>query len=214
MCKRDSLLLSYARHSRAPCAGSPTSSQRVILPLRRKLPGRHCPSRERNLASARTERRLLHTSIDGGSDAMLTSIASRTGACVPGTAVTGSDLAGTAAGGNLRRRRMKPDQFIIASLMLPACLPRRRGRPHGYRQRGAPGVTYRNHGRVSEFGSEMGAAGLRQAPSGPVCGTDRRWLTWENVPEQRVGQPPDSVRIEGVRGSNPLSSTQTSRSEP
>ncbi|SRR5258706_8578272 len=110
-------------------------------------------------------------------------ISSHTGACVPGTAMTESELAGTAARGNLRRRRMKPHQFIIASLMLPASLPRRRGWPYGYRKRGAPGVTYRNHGRVSEFGSEMGATGLRQAPSGAVCVTDRRWLTWENVPE-------------------------------
>jgi len=51
-------------------------------------------------------------------------------------------------------------------------------------------------GRVSDFGSGMGAAGLRQVPSGAACGTGPRWLTSENVPEQQAKDPPYSVRIE------------------
>jgi hypothetical protein len=51
-----------------------------------------------------------------------------------------------------------------------------------------------------DSGAKWKRQALRQPPSGAVCVTDRRWLTWENVPEQRVGRPPYSVRIEGVRG--------------
>ena len=59
----------------------------------------------------------------------------------------------------------------------------------------------------------MGADVLCQPPSDAALWTVQRWLTWENVPEQQACSTPYSVRIEGVRGSNPLSSTQNRRSE-
>jgi hypothetical protein len=69
--------------------------------------------------------------------------------------------------------------------------------------------------RLSHLGSGMGAEGFCQPRSGAVTGTDRRWLTWENVPEQQAANLACSVRIEGVRGSNPLSSTWSeARREP
>ncbi len=135
-------------------------------------------------------------------------ITSRMGTCLSGTVMTESDLAVTAARGNLGRRRMKPDPVHHRNADAARLSSARRGWGRACRQRRAPGITYPSHGRVSDFGSGAGAEGLRQAPSRAVCVTDRRWLTWENVPDQHVGQPPDSVRIEGVRGSNPLSSTQ------
>jgi hypothetical protein len=64
------------------------------------------------------------------------------------------------------------------------------------------------HPAVSEFGSKMGAARLGQAASDTVIVTVRRSLTWANTVTRPVRPTAHSVRIEGVRGSNPLSSTQ------
>jgi hypothetical protein len=59
----------------------------------------------------------------------------------------------------------------------------------------------------------MGAAGLCQVPSGAVCGTFRRWLTWENWAEQQSGRAPYSVRIEGSGVQIPSALRKNRRSE-
>jgi hypothetical protein len=66
--------------------------------------------------------------------------------------------------------------------------------------------------RLSDFGSRMGAARLGQATSDAVSVTLRRSLTCADTVTWPVWPVEHCVRIEGVRGSNPLSSTQTRRS--
>jgi hypothetical protein len=61
---------------------------------------------------------------------------------------------------------------------------------------------------MSDFGSEMGAANLAQVRSSEVTMPPSRWLTCLDVGQQALCPPVCSVRIEGVRGSNPLSSTE------
>ena len=63
---------------------------------------------------------------------------------------------------------------------------------------------------VSDSGSRMGAAGRCQTRAEAV--TVHSWmpLTCGNVAYQRLCRGVRSVRIEGVRGSNPLSSTEWS----
>ena len=53
-----------------------------------------------------------------------------------------------------------------------------------------------------------------QAASDAVIVTIRTPLTWANAVTWPVWTMERLVRIEGVRGSNPLSSTQTRRSAP
>ena len=54
----------------------------------------------------------------------------------------------------------------------------------------------------------MGAAGRRELRSEAVTVPGRTSLTCENVVQRRLCRVVRSVRIEGVRGSNPLSSTE------
>ena len=56
----------------------------------------------------------------------------------------------------------------------------------------------------------MGVAIPRQTIRDVVILTAHRSLIWVNVPNRCVRRAMYSVRIEGVRGSNPLSSTQRS----
>ena len=70
-----------------------------------------------------------------------------------------------------------------------------------------PSPTAMTLGVVSDSGSGMGAAGDCQLRSEAVTVPDWKPLTCGNVAQQRVCQVGRSVRIEGVRGSNPLSST-------
>jgi hypothetical protein len=67
---------------------------------------------------------------------------------------------------------------------------------------------------VSDFGSEMGAADRVQVRSGAVIVSLGRPLNCTDVSQQAGCPLMRAVRIEGVRGSNPLSSTQHRRSEP
>jgi hypothetical protein len=53
---------------------------------------------------------------------------------------------------------------------------------------------------------------LGQTASNEVIVSLRRPLTWADTATWPFGLTAHSVRIEGVRGSNPLSSTQTRRS--
>jgi hypothetical protein len=64
--------------------------------------------------------------------------------------------------------------------------------------------------RLSDFGSGMGVARLGQAASDAVIVTVRRPLTCADAVTWAVGPVEHCVRIEGVRGSNPLSSTRWS----
>ena len=63
-------------------------------------------------------------------------------------------------------------------------------------------------GAVSDSGSRMGAAGRRQVRSEAVAVPRPMPVTCRNVRQQRLCRAAHLVRIEGVRGSNPLSSTQ------
>jgi hypothetical protein len=63
-------------------------------------------------------------------------------------------------------------------------------------------------GSAVRFGSRMGAARLVQTTSDAVIVTVRRSLTWAEAVTLAVWPVAHRVRIEGVRGSNPLSSTQ------
>ena len=69
-------------------------------------------------------------------------------------------------------------------------------------------------GRLSDFGSRMGAARLGQAASDAVIVTLRRSPTCARTVTRVLWPLEHCVRIEGVRGSNPLSSTRNSRSKP
>jgi len=69
-----------------------------------------------------------------------------------------------------------------------------------------------SQGRLCDFGSGMGVARLGQAASDTVIVTARRPLTCADAITLLVWPLEHRVRIEGVRGSNPLSSTQTRRS--
>ena len=62
--------------------------------------------------------------------------------------------------------------------------------------------------RLSDFGSRMGAGRLGQAASDAVIVTVRRSLTCADAVTWPVWPAEHCIRIEGVRGSNPLSSTQ------
>jgi hypothetical protein len=62
--------------------------------------------------------------------------------------------------------------------------------------------------RLSDFGSSLGAGRLGQAASDAVIVTVRRPLTCADAVTWPVWPVEHSIRIEGVRGSNPLSSTQ------
>jgi hypothetical protein len=66
----------------------------------------------------------------------------------------------------------------------------------------------RRHDDVSDSGSRMGAVGRCQLRSETVTVPGRTSLTCGNVGQQRPRRMARSVRIEGVRGSNPLSSTE------
>jgi hypothetical protein len=66
--------------------------------------------------------------------------------------------------------------------------------------------------RLSDSGSRMGAARLGQVASDAVIVSLRRPLTCAKAVTWPVWPVEHCVRIEGVRGSNPLSSTQTLRS--
>ena len=61
---------------------------------------------------------------------------------------------------------------------------------------------------LSVFGSRMGAARLGQATSDAVSMTISRSLTWADAVTWPVCPVEHCVRIEGVGGSNPLSSTR------
>jgi hypothetical protein len=61
--------------------------------------------------------------------------------------------------------------------------------------------------RLSDFGSRMGAGRLGQAASDAVIVTVRRSLTCADAVTWPVWPAEHCIRIEGVRGSNPLSST-------
>src|SRR5215469_5694500 len=63
-------------------------------------------------------------------------------------------------------------------------------------------------GAAVRFWSRMGAARLGQAASDAVIVTARRSLTWAKAVTLAVWPVEHCVRIEGVRGSNPLSSTE------
>ena len=63
--------------------------------------------------------------------------------------------------------------------------------------------------RLSDFGSSMGAGRLGQAASDAVIVTVRRPLTCADAVTWPVWPVEHCIRIEGVRGSNPLSSTKT-----
>jgi hypothetical protein len=61
---------------------------------------------------------------------------------------------------------------------------------------------------MSDFGSEMGAADCVQVRSVTVTVSLPSLLTCTDVRQQASCPLMRAVRIEGVRGSNPLSSTQ------
>jgi hypothetical protein len=63
---------------------------------------------------------------------------------------------------------------------------------------------------MSDFGSEMGAANLAQVSLSEVIMPPPRRLTCPDVDQQAHCPTVCSVRIEGVMGSNPLSSTERS----
>ena len=65
----------------------------------------------------------------------------------------------------------------------------------------------RTEGRV-RFWERNGSGGSRQARSEAVARPGCTPLTCENIIQQRLCRPACSVRIEGVRGSSPLSSTR------
>ena len=61
---------------------------------------------------------------------------------------------------------------------------------------------------MPDSGSRLGAAKRRQVRSDAAIVVTRRPMTCGNAAQRRLRRPERSVRIEGVRGSNPLSSTQ------
>ena len=65
--------------------------------------------------------------------------------------------------------------------------------------------------RLSDSGSRMGAASLGQATPRAVSLTMHRSLTCADTVTKLFSPVEHCVRIEGVRGSNPLSSTKFSQ---
>ena len=63
------------------------------------------------------------------------------------------------------------------------------------------------------FWERNGSGRFGQAPSNAVIVTVPRSLTWTDAVIRPVGQVEHRIRIEGVRGSNPLSSTSKADSE-
>ena len=118
-------------------------------------------------------------------------------------------MTSSAAAGNRARWQPRPWPRLILSSRNPAACPARgcsQDRPDF--RRAFPKIRRTARGTVSDSGSRMGVAVCCEARSEAVTVPGQTSLTCRYVLQQRLSRIARSVRIEGVRGSNPLSSTE------